>query len=125
MSTRNDDPATASRPFDATRDGFVLGEGSGCLILEELEHAKKKGAKIYAEVAGGGLTADAHHITAPHPEGKGAISVMKMSLEDAEMSPEDIDYINVHGTSTPLGDISETLAIKEVFGEHAYKFKYK
>ena len=120
LSTRNDDPSTASRPFDATRDGFVLGEGSGCLILEELEHAKKRGAKIYAEVAGGGLTADAHHITAPHPEGKGAISVMKMSLEDAEMSPEDIDYINVHGTSTPLGDISETLAIKEVFGEHAY-----
>ena len=120
LSTRNDDPSTASRPFDATRDGFVLGEGSGCLILEELEHAKKRGAKIYAEVAGGGLTADAHHITAPHPEGRGAISVMKMSLEDAEMSPEDIDYINVHGTSTPLGDISETLAIKEVFGEHAY-----
>tara|TARA_Y100000991_G_C21971053_1_gene349490 strand:- start:35 stop:1288 length:1254 start_codon:yes stop_codon:yes gene_type:complete len=121
LSTRNDDPSTASRPFDATRDGFVLGEGSGCLILEELEHAKKRDAKIYAEVAGGGLTADAHHITAPHPEGRGAISVMKMSLEDAGMSPQDIDYVNVHGTSTPLGDISETLAIKEVFGEHAYK----
>jgi 3-oxoacyl-[acyl-carrier-protein] synthase II len=121
LSTRNDDPGTASRPFDATRDGFVLGEGSGCLILEELEHAKKRGARIYAEVAGGGLTADAHHITAPHPEGRGAISVMKLSLEDADMNPKDIDYVNVHGTSTPLGDISETLAIKEVFGEHAYK----
>ena len=120
LSTRNDSPQTASRPFDATRDGFVLGEGSGCLILEELEHAKARGAKIYAEVVGGGLTADAHHITAPHPDGLGAINVMKLSLEDAGMSPEDIDYINVHGTSTPLGDIAETKAIKEVFGEHAY-----
>ena len=121
LSTRNDNPKTASRPFDSTRDGFVLGEGSGCLILEELEHAKARGAKIYAEVVGGGLTADAHHITAPHPEGLGAINVMKLTLEDAGMKPEDVDYINVHGTSTPLGDIAETIAIKEVFGEHAYK----
>jgi 3-oxoacyl-[acyl-carrier-protein] synthase II len=120
LSTRNDNPQTASRPFDATRDGFVLGEGSGCLILEELEHAKARGAKVYAEVVGGGLTADAHHITAPHPDGLGAINVMRLSLEDAGMSPEDIDYINVHGTSTPLGDIAETKAIKEVFGNHAY-----
>ena len=121
LSTRNDSPQTASRPFDSTRDGFVLGEGSGCLILEELEHAKARGAKIYAEVVGGGLTADAHHITAPHPDGLGAINVMKLSLEDAGMLREEIDYINVHGTSTPLGDIAETKAIKEVFGEHAYK----
>ena len=120
LSTRNDTPQTASRPFDAIRDGFVLGEGSGCLILEELEHAKARGAKIYAEVIGGGLTAGAHHITAPHPEGHGAISVMRQSLDDAGMSPEEIDYINVHGTSTPLGDIAETKAIKEVFGSHAF-----
>ena len=120
LSTRNDTPQSASRPFDATRDGFVLGEGSGCLILEELEHAKARGAKIYAEVIGGGLTADAHHITAPHPEGHGAICVMRQSLDDAGMNPEVIDYINVHGTSTPLGDIAETKAIKEVFGSHAF-----
>lgn len=121
LSQRNESPTTASRPFDKDRDGFVLGEGAGCLILEDYEHAKARGAKIYAELVGGGMTADAYHITAPHPEGEGASNVMKHALEDAEMQPEDIDYVNVHGTSTPLGDISEVKAIQKVFGEHAYK----
>ena len=121
LSSRNDDPKTASRPFDLNRDGFVLGEGAGALILEEYEHARKRGAKIYAEICGSAATADAYHITAPHPEGIGAENVMKLTLEDANMVPEDIDYINVHGTSTPLGDIAETKAIISVFGEHAYK----
>lgn len=121
LSQRNESPETASRPFDKERDGFVLGEGAGALILEELEHAKARGAKIYAELVGGGMTADANHITAPHPEGLGASSVMKIALEDAGLQPEDIDYINVHGTSTPLGDVSETKAIQKIFGEHAYK----
>ena len=121
LSTRNDEPEKASRPFSASRDGFIMGEGSGCLILEELEHAKARGAKIYAEMVGEGMSADAHHITASHPEGLGAILVMKNALEDAGMKPEDIDYINVHGTSTHVGDISEAKAIKEVFGAHAYE----
>ncbi|OEJ99961.1 beta-ketoacyl-ACP synthase II [Roseivirga misakiensis] len=121
LSERNDSPQTASRPFDKDRDGFVLGEGSGALILEEYEHAKARGAKIYAELVGGGMSADAHHITAPHPEGLGAYNVMLNVLEDAQMKPEEIDYINVHGTSTPLGDVSEVIAIEKVFGEHAYK----
>ena len=121
LSTRNDEPEKASRPFSASRDGFVMAEGSAVLILEELEHAKARGARIYAEVAGCGMSADAHHLTASHPEGLGAKLVMKNALEDAQMQPEDIDYINVHGTSTPVGDISEVKAIKDVFGEHAYK----
>ena len=121
LSTRNDDPEHASRPFSASRDGFIMGEGAGCLILEELEHAKARGAKIYAEMVGAGMSADAHHITASHPEGLGAKLVMQNALEDAGMKPEDIDYINVHGTSTHVGDISEAKAIKEVFGDAAYK----
>jgi 3-oxoacyl-[acyl-carrier-protein] synthase II len=121
LSTNNSEYKTASRPFDRTRDGFVMGEGSGALILEELEHAKSRGAKIYAELAGGGMSADAYHLTAPHPEGLGALLVMRNALEDAQMLPQDLDYINVHGTSTPLGDISESKAILGVFGEHAYE----
>lgn len=121
LSTRNDDPTRASRPFSASRDGFVMGEGAGCLILEELEHAKARGARIYAEMVGEGESADAYHLTASHPEGLGAKLVMEAALADAQMQPEDIDYINVHGTSTHVGDISEAKAIKEVFGEHAYK----
>ena len=121
LSTRNDDPAGASRPFSASRDGFVMAEGAGCFILEELEHAKARGAKIYAEMVGAGMSADAHHITASHPEGLGAKLVMRNALEDAQLQPEDIDYINVHGTSTHVGDISEAKAIKEVFGDATYK----
>ncbi|HEX6192319.1 MAG TPA: beta-ketoacyl-ACP synthase II, partial [Chitinophagaceae bacterium] len=121
MSERNDDPTTASRPYDKDRDGFVMGEAAGILILEELEHAKARGAKIYCEVVGGGATADAHHITAPHPEGLGARNVMLAALDDAGMQPSDIDYINTHGTSTPIGDGAEVKAIKAVFGDHAYE----
>ncbi len=121
LSVRNDDPKTASRPFDKDRDGFVLGEGAGAVILEEYEHAVRRGAKIYAEVVGCGLSADAYHMTAPHPDGLGAILVMQNVLEDANMKPEEIDYINVHGTATPLGDIAESKAIIHLFGEHAYK----
>jgi 3-oxoacyl-[acyl-carrier-protein] synthase II len=121
LSTNNDEFETASRPFCKTRDGFVMGEGAGCLILEEYEHAKARGAKIYAEVVGGGMSGDAYHLTATHPEGRGAINSMNMALNDADLKPEDIDYINVHGTSTPVGDIPETKAVQSVFGEHAYK----
>ena len=121
LSTRNDSPETASRPFDVDRDGFVLGEGAGALILEELTHALNRGAKIYAEVAGGGMSGDAYHMTAPHPEGIGAINTMLAALEDAEIKPTDVDYVNVHGTSTPLGDIAEIKAIEAVFGDHSYK----
>lgn len=121
LSERNDDPKTASRPFDVNRDGFVLGEGAGSIILEDYEHAKKRGANILVEIAGGGMSADAYHLTAPQPEGLGVINVMRNVLEDAQMKPEDIDYINVHGTSTPLGDVAEIAAIQKVFGEHAYQ----
>ena len=121
LSERNDDPKTASRPFDLDRDGFVLGEGGACIILEELEYAKKRGANIICEIVGGGMSADAYHLTAPHPEGLGVINVLKSVLDDAQMKPEEIDYVNVHGTSTPIGDIAEITAIQKVFGEHAFK----
>jgi 3-oxoacyl-[acyl-carrier-protein] synthase II len=120
LSTRNDSPQTASRPFDVDRDGFVLGEGSGALILEEYEHAVKRGANIYAEVIGSGMSADAYHMTAPHPEGLGAMNTMLSALDDANITPADVDYVNVHGTSTPLGDVAEVKAIQSVFGEKAY-----
>jgi 3-oxoacyl-[acyl-carrier-protein] synthase II len=120
LSTRNDDPKTASRPFDKDRDGFVLGEGAGCIILEEYEHAVKRGATIYAELLGGGLSADAHHMTAPHPEGLGAYLVMKRCLDDAGVTTDEVDHINMHGTSTPLGDIAESQAIAKLLGEHAF-----
>ena len=121
LSTNNEEYKTASRPFDANRDGFVMGEGSGALVLEELEHARARGARIYAELAGGGMTADAYHLTQPHPEGLGAANVMKLTIEDGNLKPQDVDYVNVHGTATPLGDIAEANAIIRVFGEHAYK----
>jgi 3-oxoacyl-[acyl-carrier-protein] synthase II len=121
LSERNDSPETASRPYDKDRDGFVLGEGAGALVLEEYEYAKRRGAKIFGEIVGGGMSADAYHITAPHPEGAGIIKVMQHALEDAGLKPTDIDYVNTHGTSTPLGDLGEIKAIQNVFGEHAYK----
>jgi len=121
LSTRNDDPKTASRPFDKERDGFVLGEGGGCLILEDYEHAIKRGAKIYAELIGGGLSSDAHHMTAPHPEGIGAIKVMQNCIKDAKIDFSEVDTVNMHGTSTPLGDVAEAKALKDVFGDHLYK----
>lgn len=124
LSTRNDSPETASRPFDKTRDGFVMGEGAGALFLEDLEHARKRGAKIYAEVIGVGMSADAHHITAPDPDGEGASLAMNMVLRDAQLNAEDVDYLNMHGTSTPLGDVAETKAIKNVFGDHAYDMNF-